>query len=245
MAYYNCLLIDTDDTLLDFDASMVCAFSETMQHFNLPDTDEVLEIYRNINNELWEALEKGEIQQNKLFTQRFLKLLNHLNVKGDSTKMNAYYLERLATHSDMIAGADEMLTELAEVATIAIVSNGVDKVQRERLKLAGLDVFVDDIFTSEAVGATKPSRKIFDAALNSLGVTNREKVLVIGDSLSSDIKGGANAGLDTCWCNFKDIQNDTQIKPTHTVHGYEELLRVVMEEEELNNVGNTEKRHKL
>ncbi|MEG0340390.1 MAG: HAD-IA family hydrolase, partial [Oscillospiraceae bacterium] len=101
------------------------------------------------------------------------------------------------------------------------------------------------VYVSERVGAAKPQRKMFDVALAELGVDNRKKVLVIGDSLRADVRGGINAGLDTCWCNFGNIENDTGIKPTHTVRGYEELMRVIMEEEELENVGSSEKRHRV
>ncbi|MEG0616736.1 MAG: HAD-IA family hydrolase, partial [Oscillospiraceae bacterium] len=142
-------------------------------------------------------------------------------------------------------GADELLCELAEVATIAVVTNGIEKVQNARFKASGLDKYVDAIYVSERVGAAKPQRKMFDVALAELGVDNRKKVLVIGDSLRADVRGGINAGLDTCWCNFGNIENDTGIKPTHTVRGYEELMRVIMEEEELENVGSSEKRHRV
>ncbi|MBP8855360.1 MAG: YjjG family noncanonical pyrimidine nucleotidase [Oscillospiraceae bacterium] len=245
MAYYNCLLIDSDNTLLDFDAAMAAAFHETMQQFELPDTTEAMEAYHQINNALWASLEKGQIRQDKLLVERFLRFTQTMGEKRDAVKMNEFYLNRLSAHADILPGADETLKELAEVATIVILSNGIDTVQRQRLQLSGLEQYADGIYTSQSVGAAKPARKIFDVALAELGVTNREKVLVVGDSLGADIQGGVNAGLATCWCNFKNEENNTQIKPTHIVRGYEELLRVVMDEEELSNVGSSEKRHKL
>ncbi|MFQ9679928.1 MAG: HAD-IA family hydrolase [Ruthenibacterium lactatiformans] len=102
------------------------------------------------------------------------------------------------------------------------------------------------MFVSGRVGATKPARKIFDTALNTLGIENRKKVLMIGDSLKADIAGGTGAGIDTCWCNFRGaVLPEGAPQPTYTIQGYEELLRIVMEEEELANAGSKEKRHQL
>ena len=105
---------------------------------------------------------------------------------------------------------------------------------------------IRDRFVSGRVGATKPARKIFDTALNTLGIENRKKVLMIGDSLKADIAGGTGAGIDTCWCNFRGaVLPEGAPQPTYTIQGYEELLRIVMEEEELANAGSKEKRHQL
>lgn len=245
MAFYNCLLIDSDGTLLDFDTAEETAFYNTMQHFNLPYTQDTFLLYREINNALWASLEDGKIRQDKLLIERFRVLLDKLGEKGNAIDINKFYLDNLSLGGSIIQGADELLCELAEVATIAVVTNGIEKVQNARFKASGLDKYVDAIYVSERVGAAKPQRKMFDVALAELGVDNRKKVLVIGDSLRADVRGGINAGLDTCWCNFGNIENDTGIKPTHTVRGYEELMRVIMEEEELENVGSSEKRHRV
>ncbi|MEG0763241.1 MAG: YjjG family noncanonical pyrimidine nucleotidase [Oscillospiraceae bacterium] len=245
MAFYNCLLIDSDGTLLDFDTAEETAFYNTMQHFDLPYTQDTFLLYREINNALWASLEDGKIRQDKLLIERFRVLLDKLGEKGNAIDINKFYLDNLSLGGSTIQGADELLCELAEVATIAVVTNGIEKVQNARFKASGLDKYVDAVYVSERVGAAKPQRKMFDVALAELGVDNRKKVLVIGDSLRADVRGGINAGLDTCWCNFGNIENDTGIKPTHTVRGYEELMRVIMEEEELENVGSSEKRHRV
>lgn len=244
MAYYNCLLLDVDGTLLDFDAAEQAAFDSTMAYF-FPDTQINIEDYREINNALWAELEQGKIKQDRLVIERFARLFIKLGLKAAAAQVNEYYLSQLESNGPVIDGALEALEELAEVATIAIVTNGIERVQNGRLKLSGIIKYADGVYVSQNIGAAKPNRKIFDTALNSLGITNREKVLVVGDSLKADIKGGISAGLDTCWCNFKELPVEGSFKPTHTVRGFEELLRVVMDEEELQNVGSTEKRHKL
>lgn len=245
LAFYNCLLFDADDTLLDFDLAEQSAFSNTMQNF-FPQIEVPLETYREINNKLWKELELGKIKQAELLLQRFIRLMQAIGQKGDATAINEYYLSQLEINGQAIDGAKEALEELSEVATIAVVSNGIERVQLSRLEKSGLLPYIDEVFISSRVGAAKPSRKIFDTALSTLGITNKQKVLVIGDSLSSDIQGGISAQLDTCWWNPNNEPSPTgHIQPTHTVRGFEELLRVVMDEEELQNVGSSEKRHKL
>ncbi len=247
LAFYYCLLFDVDGTLLNFEASEAGALHETLAHFSLPDTDETVASYHAINNSLWAALEQGKLRQDKLVVQRFEKLLGTLGERGkgvNPVKMNEYYLAQLSKRADIFDGVVETLNELAEVATLAVVSNGVEKVQMGRLERSGLERFFDGVFISGRVGAPKPSRRIFDTALNTLGIENRKKVLMVGDSLKADIAGGAGAGLDTCWCNFHDLPlPEGAPKPTHIIHSIDELLPIVMEEEELANVGNPEKRH--
>lgn len=246
MAHYNCLLLDVDGTLLDFKAAEYAAIRETFSHYGLPAEEQNIRLYHTINEELWAALERGEVRQEKLVVQRFEKLLAALGTQGDAVKMNDYYLTQLSGGADLLPGAQEALEELAEVATIAIVTNGVERVQLGRLERSGIGVYCDAVFVSSRVGASKPARRIFDVALDTLGVENRKKVLVVGDSLKADIAGGIKAGLDTCWCNFEDISlPENAPKPTHVVRGFEELLRVVMEEEELEHVGSKEKRHQI
>ena len=246
MAFYNCLLMDLDGTLLDFDAAEDAAIRNALSHFELPATDETVAQYHTINNALWAALERGEVRQEKLVVQRFEKLLTVLEASGDAVRMNDYYLTQLSLGADQIEGAEETLRELAEVATIAIVSNGVERVQTGRLERSGLGALCDDVFISSRVGASKPSRKIFDTAIQALGIENKKKVLVVGDSLKADIAGGSGAGLATCWCNFKNLPlPESAVKPDFIIHSFEELLRIVMEQEELDYVGSKERRHQL
>ena len=246
MAFYYCLLFDVDGTLLDFNAAEDGALRDTLAHFSLPNTEDAVSQYHDINNALWAALEQGKVRQDKLVIQRFEKLLAAFGVQGNPVEINDYYLTQLSQRADTFPGAEEALEELAEVATLAVVSNGVEKVQAGRLEKSGLGRFFDGVFVSGRVGATKPARKIFDTALNTLGIENRKKVLMIGDSLKADIAGGTGAGIDTCWCNFRGAVLPVGApQPTYTIQGYEELLRIVMEEEELANAGSKEKRHQL
>lgn len=243
MAYYTCLLLDADGTLLDFEAAEKKAFFETMEHFELPATNETLDTYMKINTELWTALENGRIKREKLLSTRFAKLLEALEAKGSGAEMNKYYLEQLGTHSDLLPGTLEAMNELAEVATLAVVSNGVEKVQTSRLAASGLADYMDGVFISEKVGSEKPNRRMFDTALRQLGIEDSSRVLVVGDSLNADIRGGKNAGLATCWCNFSN--EETTDQADYTIHNWQQLYEIVMEPEELENLGQKNRKHQF
>ena len=129
------------------------------------------------------------------------------------------------------------------MATLATVSNGAVAVQQARIRDSGVERYMDGIYISEKVGVGKPSAKLFDHVLKDLGITNRSRVLMVGDDLLADIKGGLNAGLDTCWVNFKNEENKTGIQPKYEIHSYEELYKLVMEPEELENIGVRNRRH--
>ena len=244
MAKYYCILFDADNTLLNFDAAESKALAETLVNYGIEPDAETVQTYRTINEELWRQLEKGQIRREKLLNERFSRFLKAIDAAGDGAEMNRYYLEQLSTHPDLMnAEVLDVLRELSEVATLAVVSNGVHKVQTRRLAESGVSNFMEDVFISEKLGCEKPGARILDAALRALGVENREHVLMVGDSLTSDIQGGANAGLDTCWFNPNHTENPGKVIPTYEIASLEELYPLVMEQDELANVGLKNRRH--
>ena len=195
MAKYYCILFDADNTLLNFDAAENKALAETLVNYGIEPDAETVQTYRTINEELWRQLEKGQIKREKLMAERFTRFLKAVDAAGDGMEMNRFYLEQLSTHPDLMGPEVlDVLRELSEVATLAVVTNGFQKVQIRRLAESGVLNFMEDVFVSEKMDSEKPNRRIFDAALRALGVENREHVLMVGDGLSSDIQGGANAG---------------------------------------------------
>ena len=243
MAKYNCIMMDIDNTLLDFDAAERKALLETLQQFSLPCDEAAVSRYHEINSSLWGELNKGKIRRDKLVVERFDRFVKEVGAAAKATELNRAYTEHLATHADVIPGAEEALQELAEVATMIAVSNGTELVERGRLKLSGFEKYFDDIFVSEAVGVSKPNPKIFQMAMRKLGIEHSDKVLVVGDSLSADIQGGVNAGLDTCWVNMNGMENESGLTPTYEVKALRELYPIVMEEDELQNVGLKNRKH--
>ena len=244
MAKYYCILFDADNTLLDFDAAESKALADTLRAYGIEPDVETVQTYRTINEELWHQLEKGQIRREKLMAERFTRFLKAVNAAGSGVEMNRFYLEQLSTHPDLAApNVLDVLRELSEVATLAVVTNGFEKVQTRRTAESGILDYVEDVFVSEKMDSEKPNRKIFDAALRALGVENREHVLMVGDSLSSDIQGGVNAGLDTCWYNPGHAENPGKVCPTYEIASLEELYPLVMEPEELAAVGLKNRRH--
>ena len=243
MAKYNCIMMDIDNTLLDFDAAERKALLETLQEYSLPCDDAALTRYHEINAALWAELNKGKLRREKLVVERFDKFAKEFHCDTKAVDLNRTYTEHLATHADVIPGAEEVLHELSEVATMIAVSNGTESVERGRLKLSGFEKYFDDVFISEAVGIAKPNPKIFQLAMRKLGIEQVDKVLVVGDSLSADIQGGINAGLDTCWVNANHAENESGLTPTYEVSALQELYPIVMEEDELQNIGLKNRKH--
>ena len=244
MAKYYCILFDADNTLLNFDAAESKALAETLVNYGIEPDAETVQTYRTINEGLWRQLEKGQLRREKLMSERFTRFLKAIDAAGDGAEMNRYYLEQLSIHPDLASPEVlDVLRELSEVATLAVVTNGFQKVQSRRLAESGVENFLEDVFVSEKMDAEKPNRKIFDAALRALGVENREHVLMVGDSLTGDVQGGINAGLDTCWFNPHHQENPGKILPTYEISSLEELYPLVMEEEEIANIGQKNRRH--
>ena len=244
MAKYYCILFDADNTLLNFDAAESKALAETLVNYGIEPDAETVQTYRTINEGLWRQLEKGQLRREKLMSERFTRFLKAIDAAGDGAEMNRYYLEQLSIHPDLASPEVlDVLRELSEVATLAVVTNGFQKVQSRRLAESGVENFLEDVFVSEKMDAEKPNRKIFDAALRALGVENREHVLMVGDSLTGDVQGGINAGLDTCWFNPHHQENPGKILPTYEISSLEELYPLVMEEEEIANIGQKNRHH--
>lgn len=227
---YNCLLLDADDTLISFKDCERQALVKVFDKYNIETTEENIQLYHNINEALWQDLEKGKIKKHLIGKLRFSNFCEKIGADTkNAEKMNKDYMNALKEEAVLIDGAIEFLEDVEDYATIAIVTNGVEAVQLNRLKISGIAAFADGIYTSERMGATKPNKQIFLATLKDLGIENTSKVLVVGDRLQSDIKGGINAGLDTCWVNFNNEENNTNIKPKYVVQDFTQLKNIILE----------------
>jgi len=199
--HYPWLCFDADGTLFDYNRAEATALKKTFQSLSLPYESGYLDIYRRINQGLWQALEKSEITPAALRFRRFEMLLASLQLHGAADRMSSVYVEQLAICAELTEGAYEVLQALHKTSRIAIVTNGLQSVQRSRLARSRIRNFIAELVISEEVGAAKPQAAFFDAAFARLGNPSRSDVLIIGDSLSSDMQGGAAYGLDTCWYN--------------------------------------------
>ncbi len=226
---YTALLMDADETLLDFCRSEGFALSDTLAKHGITMTAEMQSAYHRINRLLWQQLERGEIVRERLKVQRFEELFETIGAVGmDAAAFNEQYMMTLGKRGFLLDGALELVKTLSQHYRICIITNGTASVQHTRLADSGLLPYVDGVFISQEIGADKPSPVFFDAVLSALGDPDKRELLVIGDSLTSDIRGGLLSGIDTCWYAPHGEMPPTDILPTYTVRSYTELLSMLV-----------------
>lgn len=212
-----------DDTLFDFHKAEKIALTKTLVHFGIDPTEETLALYSTINAAHWKRLELGEISREEVKVGRYRELFETIGVECDPVKATAYYESMLAIGHYFMPGAPELLEELYRKYRLYIVSNGTAKVQEGRIGSSGITKYMDGIFISQILGANKPDKQFFDICFAEIPDFLLSETVIIGDSLSSDIKGGINAGITTVWFNPKGIENDSDIKPDYTIKELSEV----------------------
>lgn len=217
------VLFDLDDTLFDFHKAEKIALTKTLVHFGIDPTEEILALYSTINAAHWKRLELGEISREEVKVGRYRELFKTIGVECDPVKATAYYESMLAIGHYFMPGAPELLEELYGKYRLYIVSNGTAKVQEGRIGSSGIAKYMDGIFISQILGANKPDKQFFDICFAEIPDFSLSETVIIGDSLSSDIKGGINAGITTVWFNPKGIENDSDIKPDYTIKELSEV----------------------
>lgn len=217
------VLFDLDDTLFDFHKAEKIALTKTLVHFGVDPTEETLALYSTINAAHWKRLELGEISREEVKVGRYRELFKTIGVECDPVKATAYYESMLAIGHYFMPGAPELLGELYRKYRLYIVSNGTAKVQEGRIGSSGITKYMDGIFISQILGANKPDKQFFDICFAEIPDFSLSETVIIGDSLSSDIKGGINAGITTVWFNPKGIENDNDIKPDYTIKELSEV----------------------
>lgn len=227
---YQTLLFDIDDTLLDFGASEEASLALMFKHFGLSLTDEIKERYEVINQNLWRQFERQEIDRQTIFQRRFPELFQEFQL-ADTTaglQAEAFYREGLNHGHQQVPQAQALLQQLSQLPQLQlyIVSNGVAKTQNMRLQDSGFAPYFKQVFVSEAVGYQKPDVRFFDSVANNITNFDKNKALIIGDSLTSDIQGGVNAGIDTVWYNPQHLTTTT-VQPTYQISELLSLLKLV------------------
>ncbi|MFB6429465.1 YjjG family noncanonical pyrimidine nucleotidase [Bacillus thuringiensis] len=223
MKKYKTLLFDVDDTLLDFQKAEKMALRVLFEEKGIPLTDEIEARYKKINKGLWDAFEKGELSRKEVINTRFSLLFQEYGEEVDGILLENNYRNYLEEGNQLMQGAFEFINQIQGEYELYIVTNGVSKTQDKRLRNAGLHSLFKDVFVSEDTGFQKPMKEYFDYVFERIPNFAPEEGLIIGDSLSADIKGGYVAGIDTCWFNPERKLNDSGIIPTYEVHNFEEL----------------------
>lgn len=201
MPDYQWLLFDADGTIFDYNAAESAALRQAFTMTGIAFNPRHLATYQRINTALWRAVEKGELAPTAVPVRRFEQFLKTIKVACSPVALSAIYIECLSGCSELIVNAAEMLEALHGKYRIAILTNGLQTVQRRRLAASHIRRYIAEIIISEEIGYAKPAREFFDIALARLGHVSRREVLMIGDGWASDIQGALQYGIDACWYN--------------------------------------------
>ncbi len=224
---YNYILFDADNTLLDFDAAQFHSFSNVLHHYGIDFTETIYEKYLIINHALWHQFEKGVLSKESVQSQRFKILFDSLGYVIDGMDAERIYQLSLQNQCWLMPYAGEVCKILYASTNLSIVTNGVGPTQIARIQNSEIGKYMSFLVISEEVGYAKPDPRFFAEAFKIIGCTQDDHILIVGDSLTSDIQGGINAGIDTCWYSPNMQVFDSDIKINYIIHDLRELLSIV------------------
>ena len=217
------VLLDLDDTILDFHKAEAAALSQTLLEMGLEPREEILRRYSAINKRQWELLELGLQTREETLTRRFEILFREYGIEASGAETRDRYEGHLAVGHWFIPGAPELLDALYGRYELYIVSNGTPRVQAGRISSAGIARYFEKIFVSEEIGAVKPSAEFFARSVGQIPGFDRTRALLVGDSLSSDIRGARNAGIRSCWFNPRGVTPQPDIPADFEIRRLDEL----------------------
>lgn len=223
------ILFDLDDTLLDFHKAEAEAIRFTLKEFGIDPSDENVQLYSRINRSCWAKLETGEFTRDEVLHRRFDILFDTLGIAGDSHQTQKVYEYRLSLGAYYLDGAKELLDTLYGKYKLYLATNGIVNVQSRRIKDSGIGKYFENIFVSEKIGYNKPDKRFFDAAFSEIPQFRLDETVMIGDTLTSDILGGINAGIRTVYFNPKGRKNDTGIVPDYEIATLDEITKLLNE----------------
>ena len=220
---FRSILIDIDDTLLDFGWAERAAISQSYRDYGIEPSEANIARYSAINISQWEAMERGELDREQVLIRRHEIFFKELGVEIPLQEFEDHYRSLLGVGHCFIEGAEALLEYLYPKYDLYIASNGVAETQYSRMASAGIGKYFKEVFISETTGYHKPEREYFDYCFARMKDFDPAKTLIIGDSLTSDIRGGLNAGIKTCWFNPKGKEGNSHIKPHYEIRSLEEV----------------------
>lgn len=227
MTPYRWLLFDLDNTLFDYDRAEREALAQTFKGIGRPLEEAIFNHYRQINGELWRAFELGDVTQETIKVERFARLCQAAGIAADPAALSKQYLVHLSQGAYLIDGAEEVVRSLFGRYRMMLITNGLKDVQRPRIAASAIHACFDSFVISEEVGVAKPDSRIFDVAFEKMGQPPKSQVLVIGDSLTSDIAGGQAYGIDTCWFNPDGHTAGSEFAITYEIGRLSQLLTIL------------------
>lgn len=233
MKHYRFLLLDADGTLLDFDQDMLHAFQATFETCFAGQQSydpALLDTYERCNDRWWKKLERGECEKSQLFTGRFRDFLAETGLSGDPEQINETYFKNLGQGGALLPGALELVRDLSEQYELYIVTNGNAATQKTRLERSGLLSYVNSYFVSEDAGAAKPDVRYFDYVFSRIPGFEKDQALLIGDSLTSDMQGAKNAGIDSLWYCPQGGEAPQGLSITYRAGSFEEIRGLLLQQ---------------
>ena len=222
---YKFLFFDLDHTLLDFDTAEDIALSQLLEEEGVEDIQAYKDYYVPMNKSLWKDLEQKKITKSELINTRFAKLFAHFGIEKDGAYLAERYQFFLSKQGQTFPGVEDLLRKLiSQGYELYAATNGITYIQTGRLEQSGIAPYFKEIFISEQLHTQKPDAEFYEKIGACIPNFDKNHALMIGDSLSADIQGGQNAGIDTVWYNPQHLENTTQLHPTHEVHSYKDLL---------------------
>ena len=222
------IFLDLDETILDFKKAEDHSLRKTLTDLDVPVSDEIVALYSEINDSCWKKLERGEMTREEILSGRFGLLYERLGVDRDPDLTWKIYEGNISDCGFVLDGAMELLGELSEKYELYGASNGTATIQDKRIVASGIDPYFKDIFISQRIGFNKPDKRFFDVCFEKVGVTDPKECVMIGDSLTSDIKGGKNAGITTLWYNPLGKEPTADIVPDYQASSLD-MIPLVLE----------------
>ena len=220
---FEFLFLDLDDTILDFQKAEHVALSKTLRGFGLEPTETVLKRYNLINKAHWEALERKELTREQVLVGRFQVLFEEMGISAEPGKVARAYEHNLSIGHWVLPGAEEAVARLSRKYKLYLTSNGTASVQKGRMPSANLDRFFETGFVSQEIGVNKPAVEYFEKCFAQIPGFDKTKAIIVGDSLTSDILGGQNAGIATCWVNPHHKQGRPDIRVDYEIEALSQL----------------------
>ncbi|NTV90694.1 MAG: noncanonical pyrimidine nucleotidase, YjjG family [Clostridiales bacterium] len=232
MAKFDLMLFDADNTLFDFDRAEAVALEKVFEQYGFEYNLSILEKYKKINSFLWKEFEHARISKEILQVRRFSEILKVCGLQADAATLNNDYLVFLGQGGYLNEGALELCSTLSTTCTVAIVTNGISTTQKNRLKCSAIAPYIKHIIVSEDAGYQKPHQGFFKYAFDVCGwrEADKKKVMIVGDSLNADIKGGADFGITTCWYNPNGEKGTGKKKAHYTIGNLSELWKIIADD---------------
>jgi putative hydrolase of the HAD superfamily len=221
------LIFDADGTLFDFQLGETTALRSTLQEHEIVYSSRLHGVYKNISADLWKRFEGGEIDLKHLRVERFERLFDELEIDVDPEPFNDDFMRDLGCQTQLLPGADSLIRRLSSRFRLMLATNGIAIVQRSRFNRSSIRQYFDDVVISDEIGVAKPQPAYMQEVFSRMGQPPKSEVLMIGDSLSSDIAGGVGFGVDTCWFNPNGTALDGGPQPTYTIADLSEIDAIV------------------